>query len=180
MRNIIRIGILIIGIVLLVNGIRHLDDFIIALLKELDRMSFGDAVYLTSKDPSFFKLFISFIGLFLKLIVGFVLLIKPNILNRFYIPSTHNTITENNLHLFLTWSFIYCFGIYLLIDGIILLINGLIRYFIYASEARDIPYFKNFFLTIIPHVFKIIIGFILYKYFSNKIYSKELSNKSEI
>ncbi|GAA3514709.1 hypothetical protein GCM10022393_30830 [Aquimarina addita] len=176
MRNVLKIGILIIGIVLILNALKDANGLILSLLKHLDQNSFGDAVYLYTKEPSSLKFVLSFIGLFLKMVIGLILLFKPSILNKFYIPNGYEE-TQYNLPILLIWSFIYCLGIYLIIDGTIDLMQTAVRYFQYTSKAKENIYFKNSFLSFIPEIIKIAIGYLMYKNFQKRIYSGEFKNE---
>ena len=74
-------------------------------------------------------------------------------------------------------SFLYCFSVYLIVIGIIDLIQTVIRYFQFTSRGNESAYIKYRYLNIIPKIVQIAIGYYMNKYFREKLYSKQFKNE---
>lgn len=177
MRNILRIGLSVVGVILIINVIEGIDSFVSSLLDYFGKKSFQQYSY--TKAPSLLQLVFSTTGIFLKLITGLVLIIKPNVINRFYIPNAYEE-SENNLPILLVWSFLYCFSVYLIVIGITNLIQIIIWYLQLTSRVKEDIYLEYQYLKVIPEIVKIIIGYYMNKYFKEKLYSGQFKNNHDI
>lgn len=170
MKDLIKIGATIIGVALLINSISGIENFLESYAKYLELKSMENYTY--SKSASPFKFASKFIHLFLYIIIGLILTFKPSVLTNFYLPSKYQE-NENQLPYKLVISFIYCFGIFLMITGGIYALQQVINQIQYTDQAMINKYFQYSWLSIIPNIVKIIIGFLMYKFFSNEIYSRD-------
>lgn len=170
MKNIIKIGITIIGILLVINFIENLDSLISEYVNYLEMKKMDGYTY--SKQPKLLDFILSFIGVFLKLIFGLFLIIKPSLFTNIYIPDNIES-NEEKWALKLILSFIYCLAIYLIVFGIIEVIEVIVREFQFTEKARNNYEFVRYSWTsVIPKCFSIIIGYILYKSFNEKLFLK--------
>jgi hypothetical protein len=170
MKNIIKIGVLLVGIFLIISAFSEVDHIVKDLVRYKMDKSMG-TTSLNHKSLYLYELLLKYLDHFIKLIVGLILVFNPNILSKFYIPSKYEE-TDDNIHLLFILSFIYGFGIYLMIDGIINLTHLIINSLIFTFRTGD-SFIDIYSLALIPPIIQIGIGYLLFKYFQKKIYIKK-------
>lgn len=162
MKQILKIGITIVGVILLYQSFSDIENLITTILSHIE----GVKVYSQSKGNLTlgFSLFI----LLLKIVSGLVLVIKPSILSNVYFPEKVEALDNTSYKLVIT--FIFCFGIYLMITGAINTINLAISRVQFLDGLKESAYYKYWWLDFIKHGVKIAIGYSLYKRFLEEIY----------
>lgn len=169
MKETIKLGIMIVGIILIINSLNGLDGIIKKILYYLNSKRMETYMH---GSQSLLSIFLYAVGNLLKLIAGVIFILKPGIVsNRVFIATKIEEKEEIPFKTIL--SFLFCFGIYLMVVGSIDLISAIIHKIQLTKEAEHVAKFLRFdWLTGIIDIFKISIGYLLYKRFNYLLYSK--------
>lgn len=161
MKEIIKIGVSVVGVILLIQSFNDIQNFITTILD-----------YLDGTHKSSLSLGFSLFIVLLKIISGLILTIRPTIVSNVYVPQKVDSLDNTPYKLVIT--FIFCFGIYLIITASINTINLIISQFQFVDGLKSrSSYFKYWWLDFVKYGVQIAVGYSLYKRFLEEIYSRD-------
>lgn len=160
MRSILKIGISIVGVLLLIKVFDNLYN--VFSIQALGRNNFDRGLQRADY-------IITTIGTILQFITGLIFLLKPSVISNLYIPKNHQDLnTDIPQKIFI--SFFCCFGVYLMVNGSLSVINSLIFEIkeLITKNTISIGWY-----AMIPALIKTGIGYFLYGRFKDELYKKE-------
>lgn len=169
MKQILKIGVSIIGIILLMHSLNDTERFIRLL------MNLKESSSIMGRDYSGYYQGFSVVTLILKFIAGLVFVLKPSIITNIYIPQKVED--NDNTTYKLVISFIFCFGVYLMVTGGISSIRVLISQFVlsFSNTGGSLTSFR--WVDLVFYIIKIVIGYTLYKNFFKEIYRRDINSE---